>query len=253
MCTTLFAFGQHIDYPLILLSNRDEFHQRRTAPAQPWPESPAIIGGKDLEAGGTWLAASHSGRFGNLTNYRDFRKGLNPAAPTRGKFIPDFLEAPTSPLDFMEGIPHPDHYNGFSLLLGSAEEIAFYSNMGSAPQWVEKGIHGLSNHLLDTPWPKVVFGKAQLTDWINRFAGDWEKLFAIGEDRRIFPDELLPDTGGGLHFERKASPLFILDPIYGTRCISVVAIHRQHGLGFWERRYNTLGEMEGESRWGNWF
>lgn len=250
MCTTLFAYHHLPDFPLVMLSNRDEFHNRATAPAGVWEDAPEIVGGRDLDAGGTWLAVSPNGRFGNLTNYRDFRDPFLKNAPSRGQFIPDFIHSDQSPMEFMGQISQPESYNGFSLLVGDLQHLAYFSNKGGEPTEVAPGIHGLSNHLLDTPWPKVEMGKKAIAEILAQPQFHPDDFFALSLDTTLAPDPMLPDTGANLDFERRVSPLFIRDGIYGTRCTTLVLMNRVGEFGLWEKRFNGEGQFTGESRWG---
>jgi uncharacterized protein with NRDE domain len=162
MCLILFAHRVVPDAPLIVAANRDERFNRRAAPAAVWDDHPDILAGRDLSGGGTWLGVSTRGRFAALTNFRD-PPTHRTDAPTRGELVKAFLLGQMSARDYVEDIQREAvPYNGFCLLAGDGHELFFYSNRAPAPIQVEPGVHGVPNQLLDTPWPKVVKGRAGL-------------------------------------------------------------------------------------------
>ena len=130
MCLLIIAVRQHPGLPLIVAGNRDEFHARPTQDAHWWPDNPAILGGRDLQAGGTWLAVKRDGRFAAVTNFRDARK---PRATlrSRGHLITEFLDADASPLDHLHSIDG-EQYAGFNLLVADPGSAAYLSNRGAA-------------------------------------------------------------------------------------------------------------------------
>jgi uncharacterized protein with NRDE domain len=195
----------------------------------------------DREAGGTWLGVTAAGRFAALTNYRDPRelrpKGAN--EPSRGALVRGFLESDAPPLSYLTEVAAAgERYRGFNLIAGDRDGLAYFSNRGAAPRAVEPGIHGLSNHLLDTPWPKVRRGESALEALIQGDRGaDVEALLAMLRDEAIAPDGELPDTGVGLALERQLSPMFIRMPGYGTRCSTVVLVEQGGRVTFVERTH----------------
>ncbi len=237
MCLILLSLHNHQDYKLIVAANRDEFYNRKTAPAEFWPDNASILGGRDLEAGGTWLAMSKTGRISMVTNYRD-PKNINPTAPSRGQLVTEFLTTSKSAVDYMNGVESVGkRYNGFNLIAGNADDLYYVSNYGNGVQRLTPGLHGLSNHLLDTPWPKVSRGKKRVAQVLNgKF--DYKDLFAVLYDVEIAMDDALPDTGVGLERERALSSMFIKSPGYGTRCSTVVTISNDNDVFFAERVYD---------------
>lgn len=197
MCLILFGFNIHQDYKLILIGNRDEFYDRPTAAAAFWDKAPHLLAGKDLLAGGTWFGITKSGRLAGISNYRD-PKSLKKDAPSRGRLISRFLLSDDSP-PYLEGvIKDESRYNGFNLIIGDREELFWYSNMGKGMRKLSPGIYGLSNHLLDTPWSKVVKGKSELTRLISEtVTPEPEEFFNMLSDRSPAVDSDLPDTGVG--------------------------------------------------------
>jgi len=237
MCLILFAWRAHEAFPFILAANRDEFYERPTAPADFWEEAPDLLAGRDLKAGGTWFGVTRQGKVAAITNYRD-PASLKAGAPSRGEVVSGFLRGREGPAAYLDRlVPAAGRYNGFSLLLGDASGLFVYSNRGESLT-VEPGIHGMSNHLIDSPWPKVVRGKAALARLLGE-AGvpSPEALLDLLADRTRPPDGELPDTGVGLEWERILSPLFIESPSYGTRSSTVLLVRRTGQATFIERLF----------------
>jgi uncharacterized protein with NRDE domain len=243
MCLILLAFDAHPAYRLILAANRDEYFSRPADPAAFRDDAPGILAGRDLKGGGTWLGVTRSGRIAALTNYRDPRSEKQ-CAPSRGLLVSGFLTGSMSIDKYLAALEREGAaYNGFSLIFGDPGRLCFFSNRSVRPQFIEPGIHGLSNHLLDTPWPKVTRGREAL----ERFVAEGktirpEALFAILADRIIAPDPLLPETGVGIELERLLSPLFTSTPTYGTRSSTVILIDRDGETTFTEKTYNGQPE-----------
>lgn len=244
MCLIFFAIQQHPRYKLIIAANRDEFYNRRTAAADFWPENSAIVGGRDLEAMradgtcGTWMAMNKNGRVAMVTNYRD-PKNIDPKAPSRGHLVSDFLEGNDLPADYLVSITSNGlRYNGYNLVVGTADELWYLSNYQNELQRLDPGIHGLSNLLLDTPWPKVAKGKERFVKEIQKEDLGAASLFQFLYDTERAPDNLLPDTGIGLERERALSSMFIKTNGYGTRCSTVVLIDKHNNVEYTERLYD---------------
>jgi uncharacterized protein with NRDE domain len=241
MCLILIAYQVHPRYPLILAANRDEFYQRPTAAAAFWPDAPHILGGRDLVHQGTWLGVTRSGRFAALTNYRDPHAAKR-NAPSRGGLVSGFLQSETRPEDFLERLrSEASKYNGFNLLFGDQAGLCCFSNKSGEAVRLTPGIHGLSNHLLDTSWPKVVRGKESLAQVVRSDEFLREDLFAILADRTQASDELLPETGVGLMRERMLSSIFIASERYGTRSSTVLLIDAHRQVSFSERTFHGGG------------
>ena len=242
MCLLALAWRTHPDYPLILAGNRDERHACASAAAGFWPDTPDILAGRDLEAGGTWLGVTTAGRYAVVTNYRE---GLNPAkAPrSRGALTAEFLKQNVAPEAYLRTVQgHAGEYGGFSLVVGDRESLWYFSNRGgAAPAAITPGVHALSNHLLDTPWPKVQAAKAGVKLLLDTGAVSVDALLKLLGARR--PAETgLPDTGIGPELERRISSAFVADPVYGTRCSTVLMLHRDGSLRFSERRFAATAE-----------
>jgi len=252
MCLILFSFNTQPGFRLILAANRDEFYVRPSRPLSAWTDVPGVYGGRDLKEGGTWLGMSRQGRLAALTNYRDPAHQL-PQAPSRGLLINDFLTGDAPPADYLEQLQKTAlRYNGFNLLAGDQTGLWYYSNRGNGIVKLQPGFYGLSNHLIDTDWPKVSKGKNRLKDLVNRRGGwDAEDLFTLLADRTVPPDRELPDTGVGLEWERTLSPLFITSPNYGTRSSTVLLIETSGEVTLLERSFaaeTPAGGSAGETR-----
>jgi uncharacterized protein with NRDE domain len=221
MCLILFSYQPNSDKRLWLAANRDEFHQRPTMPARIWPQQPTIIGGQDLQAGGTWLGITKQGRFAAITNYR------KPNSPegrvSRGALCADFLASDLSCLDYLSAIQqHKDHYSGFNLLLDDGVDFYYYSNVQNQITKLVAGHYGLSNAFLNTPWPKTIGGIKILKE-----AHSNHDLVKLLTDKTVPQDTELPSTGIGIEKERLLAPRFIQSAQYGTRVSTVVSIDKQ--------------------------
>jgi uncharacterized protein with NRDE domain len=243
MCLILLAHKVHPDYPLVLAANRDERYSRPTAAAAFWGDHPQIYGGRDLEQGGTWLGITRSGRIAAVTNFRDGHAAKN-SARSRGELVSAFLRGNQPGADYIEKVGREaQSYNGFSLIAGDLDELHYLSNRGSHVTAIAPGIHGLSNHLLDTPWPKVEQGKKILAGLLQHETQELiDGLLAVLADRAVAPDHMLPDTGIGVPHERVLSPAFIISPAYGTRSSTVVLVDRHGQVVFIERSFGERGK-----------
>ena len=242
MCLLVFAWQTCPDYPLVFAGNRDELHARPALAAGFWDDAPQVLGGRDLEAGGTWLGVTHNGRFAVVTNYRE---GSNPKKMprSRGELSADFLRGAMSPQIYLQDIRRrAREYAAFSLIVGDADTLWYFSNRDPrAPFAVAPGIHGLSNHLLDTPWPKVSLSMARFETLLEHGVPVTEPLFKLLADRSPAPVEALPDTGIGTEHERLVSSVFVVHAKYGTRCSNVILRARGGELRFAERRFDAGG------------
>ncbi len=248
MCLILFAYKVHPAYPLIVAANRDEFYERPSSPVEFWGGARQILAGRDLKEGGTWLGINREGKFAAITNYRDpavFKSG----APSRGKLVKNYLRGSSGAASYSEKISRQaDLYNGFNLICADGTDLYFYSNRGEH-QKLPAGIYGLSNRLLDSPWPKVVRGKKALSAAMSEKGADLETaLFALLADRKIAPDNKLPSTGIGLEWERLLSAIFIESPGYGTRSSTVLLIGKNGWAKLVEKVFDGKPEPWVESR-----
>jgi uncharacterized protein with NRDE domain len=247
MCLVLLAWDSHPDLQLIVAANRDEFYARPTAPADWWDEAPNVLAGRDLRVGGTWMGVTRTGRFAAVTNFREpeaYREG----APSRGFLPTNFLLSRAPSLGYAAGLmPIAPGFNGFNLLLFDGTTLAWFSNRAQGARTLPPGVFGLSNHLLDTPWPKVVNGKADLRAALAAPVDELEaRLFDSLARRDPAPDAELPSTGVGMERERALSSAFIATPEYGTRCSTVLLMGRDGEVTFVERT-TTLPQSEGMS------
>lgn len=239
MCLIVFALDAHPRYRLILAANRDEYFSRPTAPAGFWADAPQLLAGRDLQAGGSWLGITTGRRLAAVTNFRAPHRHC-PSSPSRGRLVADFLAGTEAPAVFLETVGRDQgRYGGFNLLVGDDDGIFWHSNRGSGPERVPAGIHGLSNHLLDSPWPKVTAAKDRLAELLTAGQPDMAAMFAALADTCQFPDPLLPDTGVGLDRERFLSPIFIAGDAYGTRSSTLILIDRDNRVTFAERCYDS--------------
>jgi uncharacterized protein with NRDE domain len=245
MCLILFSYQIHPVYPLILLANRDEFYHRPTRSLDFWTESRDILGGLDLKCRGTWLGMSKSGRMAAITNYRNLASPKSTPepminnAPSRGHLVKNFIAGNLTPIKYLKGVQSAgNQYNGFNLIIFDPTNLYYYSNIGLEIQKLGPGFFGLSNHLLNTQWPKVQKGLRAFKSWItgNRSL-DLENGFSILSDQSRPPDERLPNTGIGITWERILSPIFVSSRIYGTRSSSIILVDYSGNVQFAERTH----------------
>jgi len=228
MCLILFAYKKHPKYQLIIAANRDEFYKRPTAPAHFWEDAPEILAGRDLEKMGTWMGVTKDGRFSALTNYRNPREN-GEGKKSRGELVSGALQYQGDLKSYMEELAQQDaSYPGYNLLAGDLNELFYYSNIGKKLMAIEPGIYGVSNHLLNSNWPKVQRGKEGLERIIALDKSSMvENLFSLLADVEQASDEILPKTGVPMEMERMLSPLFIKSEEYGTRSSTVVFMSAQ--------------------------
>ena len=247
MCLILFSLDQHPRYSLIIAANRDEQYARPSLPLAFWPDAPDVAGGRDLEAGGTWLGITRQGRWAALTNYRQagsYRLG----APSRGRLVSDYLFASVAPRHYIDTIRESAaDYNGFNLLVGSGTDVHYFSNRAVGCQRVASGSHGLSNHLLDSPWPKVTAGRRMLDALPSAPTAEalTDLLLDALQTRHAPLDAELPDTGIGREHERTLAPPFIVSQTYGTRASTVILVDRDGVVSITERLFGPMGRAQG--------
>jgi len=245
MCLLVFALQQHPRLPLIVAGNRDEFHARPTQPAHWWADQPDILGGRDLQAGGTWMAISRSGRFAAVTNFRDAQRE-SAKLRSRGHLIADFLQSDAAPLAYLQSVDG-DRYAGFNLVVADSSAAAYLSNRGGGCRELPPGIYGLSNATLDSAWTKVTRSKARLatlidTDSIN----DTTLLRLLNDHHRAAADEV---ESGELPFAmaHALTAPFIVMPDYGTRASTVLTVTSSGRVRLLERRFDPAGRSTGQS------
>ena len=243
MCLISFAYRKHPQYQLILVSNRDEFYQRPTAPAHWWNDEPSILAGRDLKGNGTWMGFRKNGRFAALTNYRD---GFNEQkdAPSRGHLVLSFLLSQNNSLEYLQQLNlTADTYNGYNLLTFDGENLGYYSNQLKQTQLLDSGIYGLSNSTLNMQWPKVAKATAGLEALLQQDNFNINDAFQIMQDKTTAPDKALPNTNIPLKWERLLSAMFIESPDYGTRCSTVFLLDYDGNYHFQEKSYVPAHEI----------
>lgn len=247
MCLIVVAWQRHPDYPLVVAANRDEFHSRPTAPAHWWTDMPDLLAGRDLEAGGTWMGLTRQGRFAALTNYRD-PNVQRPGAPSRGALVRDSLAAPGTPLDCLTRLAtERARYAPFNLLVGDGHELGILESTTGATRRLPPGLYGLSNHLLDTPWPKLTAARQRLEAALPHLP-DEAAVLAMLRDSVPAADACLPHTGVSLAWERWLSSIFIRAPGYGTRSSTLITIDRHGQARLREWTWDADGQAAGEQR-----
>jgi len=247
MCIILLAHKAHRDYPLILAANRDEAYARPAAQSAFWDDHPNVYGGRDLDKGGSWLGFTRSGKVAAVTNFRNGKPG--PAAPrSRGELVSGFLSGSEGAETYLERVKSQGgQYGGFILIAGDLEALYWLSNNGPGVEKIAPGVHGLSNHLLNTPWPKIRRSREAMEALLG--AGEAELtagLFELLADRNEASDHELPDTGVGLQRERELSAVFIRGERYGTRASTVILVDHNGGVWFIERSFGIGGKPLGE-------
>lgn len=238
MCLLVFNFGQHPDYSLIFGGNRDEFYDRPTASADWWEDAPHVFGGRDLKGGGTWMGGTERGYWGVVTNIRA-PGSYNEDARSRGELVAQYLRREPAPLAYLRTVrQEADQYNPFNLLVGTTTSLYYVSSAEKGIRAVEPGLHGLSNHRLDSSWPKVQRARHKLQVILEQGRIAPDALLNLLHDRRKASREDLPDTGIGEVRERQLSPIFIEGNEYGTRASTVLLIRRDGTLTFVERTFD---------------
>jgi uncharacterized protein with NRDE domain len=244
MCLILVGYQPDSDRPLVVAANRDEFHERASAPADFWPQFPELLAGKDLVAGGTWLGCTQSGKFAGLTN---FNQGDEPPTErSRGSLVHDFLVGDVSALEYAKGLPASE-YAGYNLFLFDGNELIYTSNIEvqgtQSTQVLAPGYYGLSNAQLGATWPKCTTGTQSLAAATARDF-DADDLLDMLNNRQQPSDELLPQRGQPIEHERRLAPCFIVGGDYGTRACTAFILHREH-ITFAEQSYAAGGKATG--------
>lgn len=244
MCLVLIAWQGDGKYPCVIAANRDELHSRPSAAASWWQSRPPILAGRDLSAGGTWLGMRRTGRFAALTNYRDPEQ-RRAGTPSRGTLVASILMSDDSIERCLEHLATVSaSYNGFSLLFSDGERLAIFESARGSGRVLGPGIYGLSNHLLDTPWPKVQAAKSRLSAALAELQTT-DAVLALLRDDSPAPDDELPRTGVSQKWERLLSSAFVRAPDYGTRCSTIVRIDVNRHACFDEWTWGAAGEPAG--------
>ncbi len=246
MCLLVFALHTHPRLPLIVAGNRDEFHERPTQTARWWADNRNILGGRDLQAGGTWLAVHRNGRFAAVTNHRDAHResaGLR----SRGGLVTGFLDGDAGALEYLDSIDR-DAYAGFNLLVADSRSAAYLSNRGAGMRELPPGIYGLSNATLDEPWTKVTRSKSKLAGLIGEDNVNETSLLRMLADREKASAGEVRTNGLSFAMAHALTAPFIVHPEYGTRCSTVVTISDTGNARFVERSFDPDGRTSGEAR-----
>lgn len=247
MCLIVIAWKARDDLPLVVAANRDEWRERPAQPAHWWNDAPAILAGRDLRAGGTWMGVTRTGRFAAITNFRDPAERRS-TAPSRGALVTEFLLSSETPERFLATIAaRAGAYNGFNLIVGDGASLWYFGSREGAMRPIEPGVHGLSNHLLDEPWPKVRCGRAVMASALGD-ADPAPRLFGMLSDANPAPDAELPDTGVGITWERRLATALITGEEYGTRCSTVVSFAASGAIDFEERTRAADGSVSGRAQ-----
>lgn len=239
MCLHFFAYDYHPHYRFVLAANRDEYYQRPTEKAHFWASHPWVLAGRDLDMQGTWLGITRSGRFAAITNYRD--PSLHKEnAKSRGLLVSNYLCSNQSPEKYMEEVVNQRMlYNPFNILVGDTSVLLYFNQLSEKFLTLKPGIYGLSNHYLDTPWPKVQKSKQALANYLkDREVIEPQDLFVFLEDTEPAQDHELPDTGIGQKAEKFLSSVFIKGNNYGTQSSTVLLIDRHNHVIFKEKSYH---------------
>jgi uncharacterized protein with NRDE domain len=244
MCLILVGWRADDRYACVIAANRDEFFARPASAAHWWSDQPLILAGRDAQGGGTWLGITRQGRWAALTNYR--QPGSQRAdAPSRGEIVTALLLADGGVEPALEELrANGARYNGFNVLFSDGRSLGVYESMSGRGEELPAGVYGLSNHLLDTPWPKVRQAKSRLTEGLARLP-DTSRLLALLRDSTPADDADLPRTGLSLPWERMLSSAFIRAPGYGTRCSTIVTIGHDGAVRFTEWTWDPAGELAG--------
>ncbi len=247
MCLVLVAFGVDEETPLVIAANRDEFHARPAAPADWWAEQRDILGGRDLQAGGTWLGVHRGGRFAVITNYSGASESRHKGR-SRGHLVAEYLQGSAAPVDYLQSIA-ADDYAGFNLLVGDMRRLAYLSNRGAGLRELPAGIYGLSNSTLDTPWEKVERSKSRLAVLFDEGRVNDTHLLQLLADRDKGPVSEVRTEHLPFSLAHALTAPFIITNSYGTRCSTVVRVGSDSRWHFRERRFDAAGRSVGESRY----
>ncbi len=242
MCILFFAIKQHPKYPMIICANRDEFHQRPAQAMHWWPEKNeqcAILAGKDLQAGGTWLGLNKQGRFSALTNFRQPHL-FDEKKQSRGNLVLQALAKKND--DIVSQLKtSADDYNGFNLVFGQLNNLVCFDSVSKTQKILTSGFHSLCNGALDDIWPKMALGQNQLAKTVQNHYLDVDKLFELMSNNKQAKTESLPNTGIPLDWERLLSSIFIVSPEYGTRTTNIITQDNKGKISVYDRSYNEKG------------
>lgn len=248
MCLIVLALRSHAQYPFVLAANRDEYFERQSSQAEWWPNAPGILGGRDLEGGGTWMGVTTNGRLSAVTNYRE-RLARSPTARSRGELVSQFLCSDASCTSYAAHVAtRASSYSGYSLLTAtgigsSACEIWIGSNRTSASTTrVSRGIFGLSNGAPNAPWFKLVRARHGLEGALHATNLECtslaQTLLKLLSDPSMADASELPATGLEPELERKLSAIFVRMPDFGTRTSTILIVDYRGAAFFIERTFD---------------
>jgi uncharacterized protein with NRDE domain len=244
LCLIALAWRARPDLPLVVAANRDEWRERPAEPAHWWPDHPSILAGRDLKAGGTWMGVTRGGRFAAVTNFRD-PSDKRSDAKSRGALVSEFLLGGDSPERFLASLgSRARDYNGFNLIIGDGGSLWYFGSREGMARAIAPGVHALSNHLLDEPWPKVVRGRERMARALEA-ADPMPRLFDLLSAQDGAPDEALPNTGVGVAWERRLASALITGDDYGTRTSTVLVVSEQGEAALEERTRAGDGAVTG--------
>jgi uncharacterized protein with NRDE domain len=242
VCLIALAWRARRDLPLVVAANRDEWRERPAKAAHWWPERPELLAGRDLQAGGTWMGVTRAGRFAAVTNFRD-PSDKRSTARSRGTLVTQFLLGNESPARFLSNLSaRAPEYNGFNLIVGDGTSLFYFGSREGQPRAIEPGVHAISNHVLDEPWPKVVAAQVAMDEALEE-RDPMGALFTMLSDPGRAADEDLPKTGVGIEWERRLSAALITGADYGTRASTVVAMTSNGEVLFEERTRERDGAV----------
>jgi uncharacterized protein with NRDE domain len=248
VCLIALAWNVHARMPLIVAANRDEWRDRPAQPAHWWPDRPEILAGRDLQAGGTWMGVSANGRFAAVTNFRD-PSDKRSKARSRGELVTDFLAGSESAARFLSNLSARDHeYNGFNLLVSDRLSLLYFGSREGHVRALDPGVYGLSNHLLDEPWPKVTLARREMQAALDD-ADPMPRLFDMLSQTGVAPDLQLPHTGVSPEWERRLSAALITGNDYGTRASTVLGLAAEGETLLEERTRDAQGRVTHTARW----
>lgn len=247
MCLLLLALRVVPRRPWLLLANRDEFHARASTPADFWPGPADIFGGRDLVAGGSWLALNRNSRYAAVTNVRT---GQQTSAPrSRGALVADFVGGTAAAGEYAAQVAGArGEFGPFNLVIGDTTHAVFVSSIDGMPRVLAPGVHAFSNGSRHDEWPKM----RRLRDGFSTALRDGPPadadLLDLLLDTQQPQDTELPDTGVGLPLERMLAPIFIRGETYGTRASTLAYADEDGAMMLIERRFGPLGVPAGENR-----
>jgi uncharacterized protein with NRDE domain len=247
VCLIVFGWKAHPAYRLILAANRDEYHARPARDAHWWPDRPHVLAGRDLQAGGAWLAISKKGRFATVTNYRELQRSTG-RLRSRGEIVTSFVDGSAQATEFAKSLDGK-RYAGYSLLAGDDEHIVYASNRGDLPQVLDAGVYGLSNSALDTPWPKLVRSRDALKQLIASDSANESSLQRLLADRQPAAIDQIDSSELPFALARLLSAPFVVAPEYGTRCSTTLLWSYSNEVEFCERSFDNAGKTTGTTRY----